>query len=151
MHTLSCFRGMYKGRSSEWQESWKGFSNRWQQCQGFSRTGAKTFVSRRRCEKVISIPAVSVEEWSSQTPLYRSNCSSYWKSSCVVCPQVSFCSCAGDWTVDFCVGFRFQPLPPSLWSIWHRSVSQSLSLTLGPVVVEGDAGVQAGYEESMKS
>lgn len=30
-------------------------------------------------------------------------------------------------------------------------VSQSLSLTLGPVVVEADAGVQAGCEESMKS
>lgn len=30
-------------------------------------------------------------------------------------------------------------------------VSQSLSLTLGPVVVEADAGVQAGCEESMES
>lgn len=121
MYTLSCFRGIYKGRNSEWQNSWKGFSNRWQLWQGFSCTGAKTFVSKRCCEKIISIPAVSVEEWSSQTPLYRSNCSSYQKSNCVVCPQLSFCSCAGDWTVDLCVGFRFQPLPPSLWSMWHQS------------------------------
>ena len=30
-------------------------------------------------------------------------------------------------------------------------VSQSLSLSLGPVVVEVDAGVQADCEESMKS
>lgn len=55
----------------------------------------------------------------------------------------------GPWTCALDLGSSLCLPPYGACDI--SRVSQSLSLTLGPVVVEADAGVQAGCEESMES